>query len=166
MALKKCKECGGQVSTSAKVCPSCGAKAPRKTSIFAWMVLLTFLVIIWESFNNDVSPESGNRKTIKTDEVQSERHVTEQKGRKFLWLEKGKEAVLARLKDPDSAKFQNVYFNRSKADIPVACGQVNSKNSMGGYTGFKHFISAGSPDRTWLENEVKDFENLWNQLCK
>ena len=26
MALKKCKECGGQVSSDAKICPHCGAK--------------------------------------------------------------------------------------------------------------------------------------------
>jgi hypothetical protein len=38
MALVKCKECGEQVSTSAKSCPKCGAKPPKKTSMFTWVV--------------------------------------------------------------------------------------------------------------------------------
>jgi len=29
MALKKCHECGQQVSTSAKACPRCGAKVKK-----------------------------------------------------------------------------------------------------------------------------------------
>jgi hypothetical protein len=38
MALVKCKECGEQVSTSAKSCPKCGAKPPKKTSMITWAV--------------------------------------------------------------------------------------------------------------------------------
>lgn len=30
MALSSCRECGAQVSTEAKTCPSCGVKAPTK----------------------------------------------------------------------------------------------------------------------------------------
>jgi hypothetical protein len=36
-----------------------------------------------------------------------------------------KEAILSTLKDPDSAQFQN---------IKGYCGEVNSKNSYGGYS--------------------------------
>lgn len=39
MALVKCKECGEKVSTKAKNCPKCGAKAPKKTSPVTWAVL-------------------------------------------------------------------------------------------------------------------------------
>lgn len=39
------------------------------------------------------------------------------------------------LKDPDSAQFQNVLARGS-----VVCGQVNAKNSFGGYTGFDGFL--------------------------
>ncbi|TYP00153.1 hypothetical protein EDC39_101313 [Geothermobacter ehrlichii] len=30
MALKKCKECGGKISSKAEYCPHCGAKNRRK----------------------------------------------------------------------------------------------------------------------------------------
>jgi hypothetical protein len=44
-----------------------------------------------------------------------------------------------RLKDPDSAQFRNTYLSR-KSGTPVTCGEVNSKNSFGGYSGFKLFL--------------------------
>ncbi len=46
------------------------------------------------------------------------------------------EIIQLRLFDPDSAKFQNVAF---KTGIGV-CGEVNAKNQMGGYVGYKAFL--------------------------
>ena len=86
--------------------------------------------------------------------------------KQFAWVETGKDAVRAKLKDPESARFRNVFFNRGEDDIPVACGEVNAKNSFGGYQGHQHFISAGRPDLTFLETEVSDFGKLWNRLCR
>jgi len=45
MALTKCKECGNEVSTKADSCPKCGAKTPKKTSLFTWLVLILMLAI-------------------------------------------------------------------------------------------------------------------------
>ncbi|MFC2974707.1 hypothetical protein ACFOJE_21170 [Azotobacter bryophylli] len=48
MAIAKCKECGGQVSTSAKTCPHCGAKVRRKVGAIGWVfVLFVVLPIAW-----------------------------------------------------------------------------------------------------------------------
>ncbi len=47
MALAKCKECGEKVSTKAKACPSCGAKAPKKTSLFTWIILIFIISVIY-----------------------------------------------------------------------------------------------------------------------
>jgi len=38
MALVKCKECGKSISDSAKACPECGAKPPKKTSFVTKLV--------------------------------------------------------------------------------------------------------------------------------
>lgn len=83
----------------------------------------------------------------------------------LLWVERGKQVVKSKLKDPNSAEFRNVFFHRGSDDIPVTCGEVNSKNSFGGFGGFQKFISAGSAEMTFLEEEVSDFWNLWNTLC-
>jgi hypothetical protein len=46
MALQKCKECGEKVSTQAKICPHCAAKAPRPTSAVTWLVAMFILLIV------------------------------------------------------------------------------------------------------------------------
>ena len=77
----------------------------------------------------------------------------------------GYEVIKNRLKDVDSAKFRNIYFNRGKLNLPATCGQVNSKNSFGSYTGYKRFIFAGK-NFVFIESDVSDFHNLWNKLCE
>ena len=47
------------------------------------------------------------------------------------------QAVRSSLKDPESARFSNVYM---AADGKYACGDVNAKNSMGGYVGATVFM--------------------------
>lgn len=59
MALVKCKECGEQVSTKAKTCPKCGAKAPKKTSIFTWLVLIFIIFIAYTAIQNPTSSVSS-----------------------------------------------------------------------------------------------------------
>lgn len=50
---------------------------------------------------------------------------------------RAQEVVRSALKDPDSARFDQVrVYTRHKA----VCGLVNAKNSMGGYAGFAQFI--------------------------
>jgi hypothetical protein len=46
--------------------------------------------------------------------------------------------VLKSLKDPASAQWQNEELSK---DQSTQCGEVNAKNSMGGYVGFKRYIS-------------------------
>ena len=56
-------------------------------------------------------------------------------------LERAKEAVKNMMKDPDSAKFKDLIAGQvSKDKKKHVCGMVNSKNSMGGYVGYKGFV--------------------------
>lgn len=52
-------------------------------------------------------------------------------------------AVRAELKDPDSAEFKDVSANYTEKFGIVACGLVNARNELGGYTGFRRFVSSG-----------------------
>ena len=45
MALAKCKECGGDVATSAKTCPHCGAPPPKRLNKVAALILLVVIAI-------------------------------------------------------------------------------------------------------------------------
>lgn len=69
-----------------------------------------------------------------------------------------REFVENRLKDPKSAEFRNQKG---------FCGEVNSKNGFGAYTGFKKFIAASS-DLIVMETDMKpiEFQMAWNNVCK
>ena len=58
-------------------------------------------------------------------------------------IKQAQRAVADSLKDPMSAQFRNVRM------VPygpgsVICGEVNGKNSYGGYVGFKRFVASAS----------------------
>lgn len=56
-------------------------------------------------------------------------------------LEKSKNSIANTLKDPESAKFRNVRLVKY-LEGSVICGEVNGKNSYGGYVGFKPFVAS------------------------
>lgn len=57
-----------------------------------------------------------------------------------IFIEAAEDAVRRVLKDPDSAKFQEMVV-RDHRGGKVVCGNVNSKNSYGGYVGFTPFVA-------------------------
>jgi len=71
MGLKKCKECGAMISSSARVCPQCGRRKPSGCGLF---VLLIFVIIV--VFIGIMSEESNNS-TIKKNSV-AENHKQEE----------------------------------------------------------------------------------------
>jgi hypothetical protein len=75
--------------------------------------------------------------------------------------------ISAVLKDPDSAQFRNITIEDSPTynpDYPgLACGQVNARNSFGGYTGYKYFIVAGG--LPMIEDGGNAFVRLWDKHC-
>lgn len=87
-------------------------------------------------------------------------------GEKIAWMDKGMALMKSKLKDPHSAEFRNVYFHRGRDGAPVTCGEINSKNSFGGYSGFQRFLSAGTPDLTVMEEQMSGFEKVWDRLCQ
>ena len=64
-----------------------------------------------------------------------------------------KQVITDNLKDPDSAKFKNITVYRitnqatGKTEISAICGEVNAKNSYGGYVGFKKFATVMLADK-------------------
>lgn len=171
MAVVKCKECGAQVSTKAKACPTCGAKPPKKTSVLVWilaaLIAAVFLKIAFsgESVRAPTSvveaPSAEKNKEIDAALAKGKADAKERddKQKNALWA--AKESVVKMLNDPDSAKFGKVVYR----DPGIVCGYVNAKNGFGGYVGEKGFISFGTPNLTWMEGQSKDFEKIWNEKC-
>lgn len=77
-------------------------------------------------------------------------------------IEAGKAAVLTRLKDPESARFGDVWAGGDSA--LVFCGNVNSKNSFGGYTGERFFWGVGTDAA--FESDLKSQDASTRQFLK
>lgn len=80
-------------------------------------------------------------------------------------MQKGMDAVKARLRNSGSAQFQNVLLHRGSNNVLMICGEVNSKDGLGNYFGFQRFISAGRTDLTLLEDKNTDLSETWKKFC-
>lgn len=162
MAIVTCKECGDEVSTRGKTCPRCGAPITAGLTVAKVLIPIIIVFSIW------LLAEEESKRVATVDHQQSA--VDNQRARDSLLLVKGQESVRSALKDPESAKFGQIYLNKNKDGLSAVCGEVNSKNSYGGYVGPQRFISSGLPDTTFLENDPRItapvFQDLWARLCK
>ena len=67
--LKQCKACGGEVASSAKVCPHCGAKVKKKPILLFILGGLVLIGLIFGSSNDKgTSNQSSNSKETKKEE--------------------------------------------------------------------------------------------------
>lgn len=69
-----------------------------------------------------------------------------------------KTVIVNGLKDPDSAKFRNV-----KVKWDTVCGEVNAKNSFGGYVGYRRFYAIDGKDLHMEESNFR--EDQWDRFC-
>ena len=77
-----------------------------------------------------------------------------------------RQPVLAQLADPDSALFKNErYVGNWTVTGGIYCGQVNAKNKMGGYVGYRWFT--GESENSMIEDEsmAKTFDDAKIERC-
>ncbi len=79
---------------------------------------------------------------------------------KFLDMVQSK--VKQEMKDPDSTKFQKLREIKNSVGESVACGEVNAKNSYGGYVGYQLF--SYSSDGIVILNSPKDSDYYRNKF--
>lgn len=121
-------------------------------------ISFTFICSDGNYIDTDEKTINNNLDSIKT----REKRAQEEKLQRIKYERISREQVKKYLKDPDSAKFRNQHG---------FCGEVNAKNSFGGYTGFKRFVVSldfvimddGNPeveraiDRAWNNKDVCGF---------
>ncbi|MCS6258831.1 zinc ribbon domain-containing protein [Shewanella baltica] len=84
MALVKCKECGKEVSKSAKTCPHCGIKDPglKAGDIWKGIVVTFFVIFIFSQCSDsddkptsvDAKPQVSETECLKTLQCWGEKH--------------------------------------------------------------------------------------------
>lgn len=108
----------------------------------------------------DLSPDPAVRARAE----EQRKAVAAQQELDELWAFRMEDRVRDQLKDPDSARFRNTRTYHG-GGAPVACGEVNSKNSFGGMGGYQRFVAAG--DTIALDEQVEGgLQKLWSQFCK
>lgn len=145
MTTKVCNSCKKIMRFENTHCPSCGTK--YKPSNPKWMIAVAILVAL--SFGVIMGmPKSNTSASI-------------EKSAKVAAIEQqtnSRMALLNHLKDPNSAEIRNHNGN---------CGEVNSKNGFGGYTGFRRFIASSAIVAVEGENMDSDeFQKAWERVCK
>lgn len=155
MALIKCRECKKEVSGNAKTCPHCGISSPKGRQVGT----LTGLIIIGGAAYLITKMLGGL-----PDQPPSAQQTAAQKQRieEMSAISAAKRLVKERLKDPDSAQFSTVVY---RPKTKTVCGYVNAKNSFGGYTGNRGFISNGAQSNTSIQGDSAGFAEAWNDIC-
>lgn len=125
-------------------------------------LFLVFLSLNGEEIAANAEKRKAEVATTPDSEAANKEELSE-RTQENLWIIKTQDGVRHRLKDPASAEFRNVTFKRYEGTA-IVCGEVNSKNGFGGYTGFQHFVGAGE-SMVYLEEEVADFAQVWNEMC-
>ena len=59
-------------------------------------------------------------------------------------LQEARDSFHYLLKDPTSAQYEKMHVIRNAAGAPTVCGEVNARNSSGGYVGFRRFSFDGT----------------------
>lgn len=140
MALMKCKECGNEVATSAKACPKCGNKTPKKTSLFTWIIGGFFVLIVIGMMNGSLEGQKQAEAHNQAEAVNRQAEAEEAKRIASLPPEEraAREKALAEKKAAEALaqrKAQGLAWNyrESKdemANQPVRHAEIASVNQV------------------------------------
>ena len=78
---------------------------------------------------------------------------------------RAKQAVTRILKDPDLAKFGNLFEGSGRSGKSAICGFINAKNGYGGYTGMTQFIYFINQDEAYIPPYLMNIAVAWNAEC-
>lgn len=133
MALSKCRECGVEVSTEAKMCPRCGASKPagQRFGLVGILLLAIGLVIIIGALSSG-SSGAGSSSAGTTPSAPTHKYADAFEA-KWDGYTGCKETVLASLKAPSTADVSGMEDSgyRRRGDVISFDGTVDAQNSFG-----------------------------------
>lgn len=118
--------------------------------VFALLLFIALPFLASDDSDSQAEPVQASVKTATSSQSEQSKRIQIQTDSRI--------ALKNFLKDSNSAEIRNHNGN---------CGEVNSKNSFGGYTGFKRFIASTTIVAVEGENMDSDeFQKAWSQVCK
>ena len=73
------------------------------------------------------------------------------------------------LRDPSKTRFRYLYVKRKKKlGFPIVCGQINTKDTSGNYSGWQRFVATPAGDYYSIEKQLVswDFKKVWDKVCR
>ncbi|MEP0189758.1 MAG: hypothetical protein ABJP70_01220 [Erythrobacter sp.] len=140
-------------------------KKVAKTSKIGCGVVVVGLIAMVSFCQPD--EDAGSSDLADATVVSDEENSAPDRGTQMRIVTASQQGVRSRLKDPDSAEFRNVgYYSGGSEGASAVCGEVNAKNSFGGFTGFERFVALGE-DIAFLESDVEasEFATVWQGVC-
>jgi hypothetical protein len=80
-------------------------------------------------------------------------------------IEQAHDLVKDGLSDPDSATFKSDTEYAKKDGNFIVCGQVNAKNRMGGYVGYRWYIVEDGKALVMNDDNASDFAGKYVETC-
>lgn len=134
MGMKTCKECGTEISKSARVCPKCGKKQKVSGCLVALIAIIILIIIIAISGgNNSENKKQENTKTeynigeeaILNDGAITVTNVEKSKGNEWDKPQTGKEYVIVSVTIENKGK-ENLSYNPFDFEMQNSQGQRES----------------------------------------
>lgn len=177
MALAKCKECGNEISTKATACPKCGAKPAKPTGAFTWIIGGMFAIGVYScvSSSRDQTERTDAAAAAEAARVAAMTPTQRADAEKRKAAEAALQVVAAqiedaaigcrldvtkRLKDPDSAKWEDPWYGNAKFSengqrIKITLA-ARSKNSFGAFTRSAFDCDARRSAGSWTTISIKE----------
>lgn len=158
MALVACKECNKEISKSAEVCPHCGIKRKKRTSLLTWIVTIFVGMPVLIAIFSGASTTSSDTPTA----PQTPEQIAEQTKRDAAVQRAtvGAATLKKSMRNPDSFKLESaLVINGTDA----VCYTYRAQNGFGGMNAGQAVLSA---DATQFKTDDMDgFAKLWNKEC-
>lgn len=167
MPLVKCHECGKDVSTEAKTCPSCGAKVKKPTSRAVKLIGVAFVVAVIgtaitgnNALQTQQSAESTRRAALSPEQRATEDAAKAKRDIELQTAAAGAIRLKNAMKDPAAFELTSLVVKPDGA----ACYEYRAKNSYGAT--FPSAAVLTTKGKMLLkEHDGNTFVNAWNKAC-
>lgn len=161
MALKPCRECGKEVSSSAKVCPSCGIANPVPENAahntlagFAVIILVSVGLFFYGTREGSDPPPSPPAKAPTPKTEAEKKHDAASS-----MAAAGAKMLRDATRDPQSFKLESAIITSDNA----ICYSYRAKNGFGGTNVLE---AVWTHDRKkFVSSEQEGFVTAWNREC-